>query len=321
MRLSIVIPVWNDPAGLSRLLGDIAGLGVAEEVIVVDDASEPPCTAAACLPPGGLGGARLLWRRLEAAGGAGRARNAGLDAAGCPHVMFVDADDRLLPELGPLLADLDGQDFDFAIFRHADSRAVALGSHGPLEPDATLWRRVAAGVAPRPLAGAEARLLCRIAAYPWNKVYRTGFLRGEAIRFTEIPVHNDLALHWACFIAAGRVLASDRICCLHQVTDDGQHLTHRRDSDRLRVFEALDEVALRLRAAADAGLFAEPFVEFCLRLFDWIPARLDSPAARAEFALRAGRFLAALGADFLTLALLRNPGLAAPAIARLRAAA
>jgi glycosyltransferase involved in cell wall biosynthesis len=268
-----------------------------------------------------LAGERLVWRRLEDAGGAGRARNVGLDAAGCPHVMFVDADDRLLPELGPLMADLDGQEFDFAIFRHADSRAIALGGQGPLEPDASLWRRIAAGAAPRPLDGAQTRLLCRISAYPWNKVYRTAFLRGEAIRFTEIPVHNDLALHWACFIAARRVLASDRICCLHQVSDDGQHLTLRRDSDRLRVFEALDEVAARLRATADAGRFAEPFVEFCLRLFDWIPARLDSPAARDEFALRSGRFLGALGADFLALALLRNPSLAGPAIARLRAAA
>ncbi|MCC6306570.1 MAG: glycosyltransferase [Rhodobacteraceae bacterium] len=321
MRLAVVIPVWNDEDGLRRLMGDLAALAVVGEVVVVDDGSDPPCSPERCLPAGGLPGVRLVWQRTPATAGAGHARNRGLEAVTCPHVLFFDADDRLRPEFAALLADLDGREFDFAIFRHADSRVIAEGGEGPLEPDGALWRRAGAGPAPALLEGAGRLALCRVSAYPWNKVYRTAFLREAAIRCTEIPVHNDLELHWASFIAADRVLASSRIGCLHAVSETGRHLTHRRDADRLRVFEALANVVARLRATEGASTLAEPFVEFCLRLFAWIPARLEDRAARAEFERRAGAFLAGLGADFLTLALLRNPALAAPALRHLRARA
>ena len=345
MRLSLIIPVRNDAEGLARLLRQLCRLltgpegatlaGHMAEVIVVDDASDLPAEAAIAatglapalaghLPPEGL-----RWLRLPAQGGAGRARNQGLAAARGSHLLFFDSDDLPAPGFPALLAGLAvAPPFDFAMFRHADSRRLPEGVEEPIEPDAAAWQGVMPGLRAQALGGPGgwARLdaagidrLSRVSAYPWNKIYDAGFARRAGLRCTEIPVHNDIELHWAGFIAAESLLASPTIGCLHFVAPEGQRLTNRRDADRLRVFEALEAVAARLtpdRAARHAPAFAD----FCLRLCDWIADRLESPDARAAFEARALAFLHRLGPPALTAALMRNPGLAGPLRRRLRRA-
>ena len=330
MRLSIVIPVWNDAEGLARLLGQLQAMAglvpQLAEVIVVDDASDPPArdtVPAELLQP--WAGVALNWLRLEEQGGAGRARNEGAAAVTGSHVLFFDSDDLLAPGFPVLLAGLEGAAFDFAMFRHADSRRMSEGVEAPLEPDASIWEAVVPrlertgewGVADLPAR----QRLCRVVAYPWNKIYEMGFLRRAGLRCTEIPVHNDLELHWSGFIAADRVLVSPRIGCTHVVLPAARHLTNRRDAGRLRVFEALAAVAARMRATPGGSAYAEGFAEFCLRLIDWAGGRLESPAARALFEARAAGFLqGALGPQLLGLALMRNPALAEPLRRRLRRA-
>ncbi len=86
--VSVIVPVYNDGAGVDRLLAALAQqtLDSPYEVIVVDDASSD-------LTLERLNGLpRVRYLRLEQRGGSYAARNAGLEVASAPILAFTDAD-------------------------------------------------------------------------------------------------------------------------------------------------------------------------------------------------------------------------------------
>jgi len=320
MTLSLVIPVWNDPEHLLELLDQAVNLRLFSQIIIADDASDPPCDPAQLgFDSNGFDG-ELLYLRSDRQRGAGHARNIGLDAVSGSHVLFFDADDRLLPGLALLLQDLQGHSFDFCLFKHADSRQQAEGLERPLPLDAQIWQQ--AGIQPGGQAGdagtlhqlstAQAEQLCLISAYPWNKIYRTTFLRDQGIRCTEIPVHNDAALHWLSFIKAQTILASNRLGCTHVVEKGGSRLTNRRQRDRLQVFQALEQICDALESSPGGGRFIVPYLGFCDRLFTWILNQALDPGLRPQFQHRAcAHLLARLRPEYVTLFAQADPAAAA----------
>jgi glycosyltransferase involved in cell wall biosynthesis len=94
MRVSVVIPCHNRAAKLQHAVGSVLGQqlapGVALEMIVVDDASEPPIAA---VPEAN---ARVV--RLERNLGPAGARNRGIAAATGEYLAFLDSDDAWLPD-------------------------------------------------------------------------------------------------------------------------------------------------------------------------------------------------------------------------------
>jgi glycosyltransferase involved in cell wall biosynthesis len=317
LPLALVVPVWNDAEGLARLLAQVAACGLFAEVVVVDDGSDPPLRSTAPLP-----GTALHLIRHDHPQGGGVARNAGAAAVTQPWMMFLDADDLIAPDLAPLLADLAagvaaGGPFDLCLFKHADARVAAEGRWGQPDWDEVFWARAGHAVGALGEVRPEARqVLAQTANYPWNKVYRTAFLRDHGIGCAATAVHQDIPLHWLALIMGRRVLASDRICVWHGVDLPGSapRLSARRGPERLQVFAALDAV---VPAAAAAGPgWQAAFAAFVPGLVDWAATRIDSALAprlrdaEAEWmAARIGPWLPALAA--------RDAGLAARVAARM----
>jgi hypothetical protein len=102
-----VIPVWDSYVGFLReAVASVHEQQVEAEVIVVDNASAQP------LPD--IPGTRIV--RSDARLSTGAARNLGLEAVTARHVVFLDADDLMLPgSLATLLAGLGEQDIAFAM--------------------------------------------------------------------------------------------------------------------------------------------------------------------------------------------------------------
>ena len=91
-RVTVVIPTYNRAALLPRAVTSaLAQIEDGDEIIVVDDGSTDETARVAH----GLG-ARVRYLPV-AHGGAGAARNAGLDSARNPLVAFLDSDDEWLP--------------------------------------------------------------------------------------------------------------------------------------------------------------------------------------------------------------------------------
>lgn len=278
LDLALVVPVHDDAAGLARLLAQAAETGLFSEAVVVDDGSDPVLTLPDLPLP-------VTLLRHDAPRGGGAARNAGLAAVQSDYLLYVDADDALAPGLAPLLADLAdevaaGRVFDLCLFKHADSRVLMEPRWGQPDWDEIWWER--AGHAAGALAPARPGalpLLAQTANYPWNKVYRTTFLRDNAILCAETEVHQDIPLHWLSLIAAagGRALVSDRIGIRHEVAPAGTEagrVTDRRGLVRLQVFQALDPVVPRAEAGGPDWQLA--LARFLPGLFDWIKARIGA---------------------------------------------
>lgn len=274
--LAIVIPVRDDRDDLLRLLGDLRRADCVSEIVVVDDASADALSTEVLTDALGGWDGEVWLHRSERPAGAGVARNLGLRQVTTSHTLFLDADDRPTGELAPLWRSVARRSFDFCLFKHADARAAP--HWGQPSWDEALWRRAGHAVgALRPVTPDAALLLSRTANYPWNKIYRTGFLREHRIRCGTTQVHNDMRLHWHSFAKATDILSSDRIAVYHETGDD--RLTSRAGRDRFDVFDAIKDVAALL--GPDSPL-TPPFRTFAWGLLDWARSVID-PALKGEF--------------------------------------
>lgn len=309
--LAVVIPVWNDADGLSRLLPQLLAAPYVSQIIIADDFSDPPCDAEHVdLEKDSAKDPRLIWLRSDARRGAGHARNIGLEQVTAPYMLFFDSDDILLPGLDALVTDLaqpETPQFDFCLFRHVDSRRRAVGDLAPLQSDQRHWDSIAVADTPSLLTNAQVARICRISAYPWNKIYRSAFLQEQQVRCTEIIVHNDVELHWTSILRAKHILASSRICCEHFVHEAGKRLTNRSGRERLEVFAALEVIQADITANPHtAATYADAAIEFYLNLFQWILSGLEEDF-RPRFCNKAHDFLRTrLSLPVVTLAARRD---------------
>lgn len=144
MKLSVIIPVYNVEAYLSKCLDSVLDTPEGDwELIVVNDGSTDGSpeilTGYERRFPGRV-------RRIDTPnGGLGHARNVGLDAAQGDFLLFLDSDDFLAPGALPeLLGAIDGS-FDMLIFdlkrvREDGSESGVMACPAP-EGDYTLEKR------------------------------------------------------------------------------------------------------------------------------------------------------------------------------------
>ena len=132
--ISVVIPCYNQGHYLEEALRSARSAVHRVEVIVVDDGSTDDTPQVAARYPG------IRYVRQENRGLAA-ARNRGLDEATGDLVVFLDADDRLLP---------DGLDIGVRAIESTPGCAMAYGRCVMMGPDGTEWptpqqRRVLSG--------------------------------------------------------------------------------------------------------------------------------------------------------------------------------
>ena len=138
MTLTLAIPAHNDTAHLERLLRRAEEIGLAGQVIVVDDGSDPAIDADALHAAGGPRRERLTLLRNDRPLGPGPARNRAILHTVTDHLLFLDADDLPTRELPALMRDLEGQAFDFCIFQHHDTRMEQERAWGQTHHDQAL---------------------------------------------------------------------------------------------------------------------------------------------------------------------------------------
>jgi glycosyltransferase involved in cell wall biosynthesis len=291
MSLTLIIPSHNDTESLCHLLQRADRLDFADQLIIVDDGSDVPLNEDQLRAAGAPGPGQLTLLRNDTPQGPGLARNRALLHVVTDHLLFLDADDLPARELPDLLRDLEGEEFDFCQFQYHDTRMEQERAWGQMPHDQQLWQ--AAGLALGALNEVPPRAaakLSRTANYPWNKLYRTEFLRSHAIGCSEILVHEDVELHWRSFLNAQRILASDRVGVIHFVSSEGERLTNRTGAERLDLFGPLDRLAAEALAKSP-DLYAPAFFSFALGLFDWIAGNLD-PAYHDALAEKTRAFIA-----------------------------
>lgn len=200
-NVSIIIPCYKAAATLRRAVASALTDAPSDiEILLVDDGS-PDDTGALCDELAAADPRITALHREN--GGAGAARNTGLDAASGEWVLFLDADDALLPGLWSAL---DGviTDADMILF------GLTRVSTGDIQPTDYLPAGEYADLAS--LGGALSPLLfdTGLLAAPYPKLFRRRTLGG--LRFDDWLQINEDVLFNIQFLQI-----SSAIYCLHGV--------------------------------------------------------------------------------------------------------
>lgn len=190
--LSVIIPAYNAERTISECLSSVCSdLRDGVEVIVVDDGSSDG-TGVACRS---FEGAVRVVRQENA--GVSSARNHGILLAKGDYVMFVDADDALLPGWSDVVLRHCGREEDIVIFMEG------IGGERYQVDDL-----VASVVGVSPRAGLKpARTPVKWASSPVSRIYSRRFLKTASLKFDSQIINGEDALfNLEAFLTSEKVL-------------------------------------------------------------------------------------------------------------------
>ena len=222
---SIIIPHYDIPDLLMRCLKSIP---VSEDiqVIVVDDNSPDADTYLEKYPE--LSRSYLEFIRAQKNGGAGYARNIGLDHAKGKWLLFADADDFFVGNMYDIINTHVDSDADVIYFQ---KRAVYSDDINRKSPRSGYLDRIMDIYLK---TGDEVPVRTRYNV-PWGKMIKKSLVENHHIRFEEIKYSNDIlfSVHVGCL--AKKIEAIDTV--LYVVTSHEGSATYEfcKKTDELRI--------------------------------------------------------------------------------------
>ncbi|MEU4426711.1 bifunctional glycosyltransferase family 2 protein/CDP-glycerol:glycerophosphate glycerophosphotransferase [Actinoplanes sp. NPDC024001] len=232
--LSVIVPAWNVQGYLTECLDSVLRQQRTTDVelVAVDDAS--PDHGGELIDERAAQDQRLVALHLEANGGPGAARNAGLERATGDYVWFVDGDDRIVPDaLAVIEARLAEEKPDVLVVGLARERWNRKVSRW-LTPAGTRTGAEALTAAPPPLGAL---------------VIRRQFLIDAGIRF-ERGLYEDVAFAYAVLAATDNIATLEPACYVRRLDRAGSLRSGRstRHADAVTQYDR----ALSLPAVAGA---------------------------------------------------------------------
>lgn len=229
MHISLIIPVYNDRNGLSRLLQSIYRQEKVDssyfEVIIVDDGSTVKYNDIISqydLP--------IVFLQQDN-GRQGKARNYGLSKATGDFVWFLDADDDIpvkgLSEVCKKILDDDTLDI---LFFNANY-------------DNSLLKSSQTGCSKKELLTNLSKNTCTVA--PWNKVYKRSFLDKYEIKFPEKLKYEDLYFSVITVIKADKIEYFDTE--IYNYYKNSGSTTNNHNKSVIDVFHVIDKLFLDTR--------------------------------------------------------------------------
>jgi glycosyltransferase involved in cell wall biosynthesis len=256
---SIIIPHYDIPDLLMRCLKSIP---VSEDiqVIVVDDNSPGADTYLVSYPE--LSRPYLEFIRTTKGGGAGYARNIGLDHANGKWLLFADADDFFVDNMYDIISMHVESEADVIYFMR---RAVYSDDINRLsERDGHVNRRI------KDFYEKGDEWSIRIKSYvPWGKMIKKELVDNNRIRFDEVKYSNDVFFTTSVGCYANKIKVTDTVLYV---------VTSRRGSLRDNFMGKPEEFKIR----ADVDFRVEKFLiqknmcrERTFNSFMWIMLKRD----------------------------------------------
>ena len=241
-RVSVVMPVYNAENYLSYAIDSLLAQTMPDfELICVDDGSSDHSDE--ILERYAATDERIHVLR-QSRGGAGAARNLGFQEVCGTYTIFLDADDLFAPELlEHTTAQAEKTEADITAFQfkrlYQDGRQEnRTGVHKEWLPS---------GVTLFNYQQCPDHILSVINPTPWNKLYRTQFVREKKLRFEEISSSNDITFAAVSVAMAEKVTYLDEYLVTYRVGHSDtitSTKSNKLDNVKKAVVSAVDQVQL-----------------------------------------------------------------------------
>ncbi|MCC8138020.1 MAG: glycosyltransferase family 2 protein [Clostridiales bacterium] len=226
---SVIIPHYNSPVLLKKLLGTIPADGDIE-VIVVDDRSDKNLeeldSAVSVLQERN----GLFLRNEDGKKGAGTCRNLALEKAQGDWLIFADADDYFLDGAFSMIRNACRTDAD-ADLLYFDPSSAYLDTGEPAKRHEQ-YSLLVNNYRKDPSRLNEVRLRYQFLP-PWSKVFRRAVVTENSLSFEEVPVSNDVMFSVRFAHLAKKIAVYDKT--FYCVTRASNTLTRTNNRDWLRI--------------------------------------------------------------------------------------
>lgn len=223
-QLSIIIPHFNTPKSLIRLIESIP----AEkdiQVIVIDDNSTADLTVFKTFVETETERNILLLKNTSGKKGAGSCRNIGLSGVSGRWILFADADDFFMDGFYEKLLPYMNSEYDMVYFppTSIDVRTGKTSSRH------VMYMELVENFIQKPTLKNLTEMKYGFCT-PWSKLIRSSLMKEHNIVFDEIMVSNDIMCMTKCaFCSKTTTAAGDVIYC---VTRGGKTLTSEKNEAR-----------------------------------------------------------------------------------------
>lgn len=257
LAITVVVPMYNCEAYADEQLVSLSKQTFEDfEVICVDDGS----TDATLDRVKEFCAADRRFRYItKENGGAGSARNAGLDAAVGKYVIFLDADDayseRMLEELYSAAGRHDADITICKFYWQDDLLGQATSSRGLSQVLAKSEGAVHPGDIPH--------LFTCTNPSPINKLYRRDFLDAIGLRYTTRKIAQDLTFTFSALPLANRIVGVDKELATVRTGVDNDSITSGRHKHALEALSSLRDWFEWLDTHHLAERYEEEFLKRC----------------------------------------------------------
>lgn len=236
--VSVIIPIYNVEKYIDRGLACILNQTYQDyEIILVDDGSTDgslkQCTIQAEKNP-------CIKVFHKANGGAGSARNLGIEKSSGEYVYFFDIDD--LAEIGLLeycVSTMDNSAADMMVFSYRNKDDSSGQEYEIVMNDIIIS------------SNEELReiyvdqFIMKMNGFPWNKMYRKSFLNKYHLRFEDLLIQQDEVFNLGIYPFITKVVLSSKILYTYFVYNKG-NTRSRFIPQRFEIYKTVNQRFLRL---------------------------------------------------------------------------
>ncbi len=279
--LSVIIPVYNVESYLAACLDSIVEQeSCTIEVIAVDDVSTD--SSLSILKK--YEKQYALNQRidiniivLKENSGPGYARNLAVKEAKGEYVFFADSDDLIVSGAFSKLLEIARSELsDVTIFPYSLWRDNTCEIGEMFSNDRDVLNQYMSGHKITTRSINDSQRLLVMSNYPWNKLYKTSFIKKNNIKFSIARMNEDILIHWESLILSNSITLVDEAFYIHRLFETGNQVTNCFDKTRFELFGVLSEVENFIRK--DKVLMKKHytfFLLFKLTVFRWAHSRMQ----------------------------------------------
>lgn len=214
MKVSVIIPIYNVEKYIDRGLTNFLMQTYQDfEILLVDDGSTDDSPALCDAWAARYDRIRVFHKEN---GGAGSARNLGIDNANGEYIYFFDIDDLADEELLEYcVRTMDDTDADMMVFSFRNKDVTTGQEYEIVMDDIRInsndeLRNVYVG-----------QFVMKLNGFPWNKIYRKSFLNEHHLRFEDLLIQQDEVFNLSTYPHVTKMIISSKVLYTYYIYNKG----------------------------------------------------------------------------------------------------